>query len=56
MNIAVSIATSQPAVGSLVQLYPDAEAAASGIEEFLRKARDAEAASSEEEEAADAQS
>ena len=55
MNIAVSIATSNPAVGSLVQLYPDVETALSGIREFLSQVDAAEAASKQEE-AADDQS
>jgi hypothetical protein len=42
MNVSVSISTSDPHVGSLVQVYPSVEEAAAGIEEFLRSSKAAE--------------
>jgi len=49
MNISVSISTSDPHVGSLVQVYPLIDEAAAGLTEFLRSAKRAEEAAPEEE-------
>jgi hypothetical protein len=38
MNFSVTISTSDPHVGSLVQVYPSAQEAAAGITEFLQSA------------------
>jgi hypothetical protein len=52
MNVSVSISTSNPHVGSLVQVYESIDEAAAGLTEFLRSAKradEAEAAAPEEE-------
>jgi len=48
MNISVSVSTSDPHVGTLVQLYPSIDEAAAGLTEFLRSAKRAEEAEASE--------